>query len=142
MVAAVLHFDKGAGVRGESGRKVRGGFADTEDSADDHRIGGCPRLRRQFLGVAEHAVDLGHRSEARRVDLRGASRHHQLRQRPLGPRAADRLACLGNRAVGDGAAVDDDQIPPANKRTDRFAFGDVEATAEGDDLRIGHCVAI
>ena len=48
-------------------------------------------------------------------------------------RAADRLAGLAHRLVGDGAAVDDDRIV-AGERAHRLALGEVEPAAEGDRL--------
>ena len=45
--------------------------------------------------------------------------------------AADRLAGLPNRLVGDGAAIDDDRII-AGQRTHRLALGEVQPATEGD----------
>ncbi|MCY1171291.1 hypothetical protein D9M73_113960 [compost metagenome] len=139
MVAAILNFDKGAGVRAESGGEVGGGFAHHRDIADQHAIGRGPGVARKFFGIAEYTVNLGHRSKGCGVDLRRAPSDDDLGTGPVGAGAADGLARFGDGGVGDRATVDDDHIPPRSKRADRFALGDVQAAAKADDLGIGHC---
>jgi hypothetical protein len=93
----------------------------------------------KFLPVADHTAHLGHAGERFRLHLGGAAGDDHPRLGPAALGAADRLAGLAHRLVGDGAAVDDDQIVLAGRQgTHRLAFGHVEPAAESDDLRPAH----
>src|SRR3546814_6992675 len=94
MVAAVLHLDEGAGLVGEARGKMRRGLAHAHDVADDDRGGGFPSFRRQLFGIADHSIDLGHRREARRIDLRRAPRHRDPRTRPAAMRPEEHTSEL------------------------------------------------
>ena len=63
---------------------MRRGVAHGMMSPHDDRLG--RQASAQLLGIADHPVDLGHRREACRVDLRRASGHDDLAPRPLAPR--------------------------------------------------------
>ena len=58
------------------------------------------------------------------------------RVRAVAAGAADRLAGLAHRLVGDRAAVDDDQSSLAGQAAHRFALGEVQPAAQGN--RLGH----
>src|SRR3546814_1029458 len=110
----------------------------SHDVADDDRGGGFPSFRRQLFGIADHSIDLGHRREARRIDLRRAPRHRDPRTRPAAMRLPDRGARLLDGGVGHRARIDDDHVVIAEKLADRLAFRDVEPTAQRDDLGLRH----
>ena len=95
----------------------------------------------EFLVVAYYRVDLRHFGEGFRLGLCGAARDHDPCLWPFAAGAADGLACLTYRFGGYRAAVDDDQvILPIRHFADRLALRDVEAAAEGDDLRAAHAL--
>ena len=62
----------------------------------------------QFLGVADHGIDLGHGGEALGLDLCGAAGDDDARGRVVAAQLADRLRRLAHGLAGDGAGVDDD----------------------------------
>ena len=146
MVAAVLDLDEGAGTAVHALDQVAGGLPHRHDVVDADRrlavraeaaIGGG----RQLLAIAEHEVDLRHRGEAGRVDLRGAARDHDPRRRVLAPRLADRLPGLAHRLAGDGAGVDEDRVAqPAASARARIT-SDSSAFSRQPKVRVLTCVA-
>ena len=91
----------------------------------------------QLLGVAEHAVDLGQRGAARRVDLRGAAGDDDARVRAARG-AARRIAW---RAWRSASAVTAQVLtmmvsvePAAGVAAHHLALVGVEPAAEGEDL--------
>src|SRR5690606_19519935 len=98
---------------------------------------GAPRFAPHLLIVADHAIDLGHLREHRRLDLRGASGDDDARIGPRALQATDRLPRLRHRLIGHGATVDDDDILKAGRfriATDDLGFEGIEPAAESDDV--------
>ena len=97
--------------------------------------------RLHLLGVADDVIDLGHRREALRLDLRRAAGDDDARSRVLAAQPADRLRRLAHGLGGDRAGVDDDRVVepglcgvPAH----HLGLVGVEPAAERDDAGIGH----
>ena len=89
----------------------------------------------EFTRIFDYTANAGKPFEECSVELRRAARHEDLRQRILPVCAADCLAGLSNRLVGDGAAVDDDPIlAPGRRPDDRLTLGEIEPAAKGDGL--------
>ncbi len=137
MVAAVLHLDERTHMIGETRGEMRRGRAHGHDVLHLHWRRRGPRLGQQFFGIADHAVDLGHRREASRVDLCRAAGDRNLGIRMRAPRLADRRAGFGNSRIRHSTTVDDHQGSSGVDRADRLAFGEIEAAAETDDDRFG-----
>src|SRR6185437_91638 len=136
MVAAVLHLQEGAGMT-----------LDTVDIMDRvpllrHYVADrdapavvAPRMRVEFFGVAEHAIDLGHGRERRRFGLRRAAGNHNARAGPLAPDTADILARLAHRFRRHRAGVHHHCVAePGGRAPNRFRLGDVEPAAESDHI--------
>ena len=159
MVAAVLHLDEGACTAFEPIDEMRGRFPDGHDIVDPdllfRRNGGprapgstlrLPHARAELLLVAQHQGDLRHGCESARLDLRSATRHHDLRIGSPAPDPANRLPGLPHRFGGYGTGIDHHRISEARRlrvRTNDFGFLRIEAAAESDnvhthDLRRGN----
>ena len=95
MIAAVLHGDEGAGVRG--GREAA-------------CWGDIPGARIEFGRVGDQSIDFWHRSDCFALDFGGATGDQQPCTGPGLARAADRLAGLAHRFGGHRAAVDDNEV--------------------------------
>ena len=95
-----------------------------------------PGARIEFLLVAEHAIDLGHRREQLRLDLRRAAGDDDARVRPFALEAADALPRLAHGFRRHRAGVHHHRVVEAGRaaRADHFRLGDVEPAAEGDDV--------
>ncbi len=132
MVAAILDLDKGADMVGKTRGQMRRRDADRHDVLHLHSRGIGPGGRHQFFGVADDAVDFGHRGEAVRIDLRRAAGNRDLGAGVRAAGAADRGAGFGHGGARHRAAVDDHQRPIGVDRADRLAFGEVQATAQAD----------
>ena len=114
MVAAGLDRDEAAHPGQEAGGDRRRGCR--HDVTHHHLvfIGKCGSAI--FVGIADDLGDLGHGREAVGIELGRAAGDDDPRVRALAMRAADRLAGLAHRLVGDRAAVDDDRILAGERR--------------------------
>ena len=141
MVAAILHFDKGAGMFGKAAGKVGRSVADGHDVGDPHARGfgnegaGQEGSGGELFTIAQHLTDFGHGREHGGIGLGGAAGDEDAGIGAGAVGAPDRLPGLAHRLVGDGAAVDDDEVVLTDREAAHgFAFGDVEAAAERDQF--------
>src|SRR3546814_490772 len=139
MVAAILHLDKGARALREAGDEMRGGRLDRHDIGNPGFSFICETGRVELFPVAEHPAHLRHSGERLGLDLSRAAGDEYPRFGPgaLGP--ADRLPRLAHRFVGDGTAVDDDEVVLVRREVPHcHALGGIQAAAQGDHLGAAH----
>jgi hypothetical protein len=146
MVAAVLDLHVGTGAIAEALDQMAGGHLDRHDVVDQDTLGrfAAQALEGPALGlflIADDVIDLVHGSEAGRIDLRRAARHHDLGLGALAARLPDRLPRLAHGLCRDRAGVDDHRVVEArgvDMLSHHLRLIGVEPAAEGDDLDIRH----
>ena len=147
MVAAVLDLDEGARMPVHAGDEMARRLAHSGDVGDIRLVfqwvGEIVGAAEQLLGIAEHAVDLGHGGKRRRVDLCRAAGDHDPRIGPLPPGAADRLPCLAHGFRRYSAAIDQHGILEtslAGALAHNLGFEGVQAATECEDVeRLARC---
>ena len=144
MVAAVLDLHIGAGAIAEALDQMPRSLLDRHDVVDRHALGAVDAepgkgTRLELLLIADDVIDLVHRSEAGRIDLRGAAGDYDPGVRPLAARLTDRLPGLTHRLRRHRAGVDDHRVGQprgARMRAHDFGLIGVQPAAESDDLDI------
>src|SRR5215831_5495413 len=94
-----------------------------------------PRARIEFLRVAEHARDFRHRRKQLRLDLRRAAGHNNPHVGLFAFETPDALPRLAHRFCRHRTGVHHYRVVmPGGSAADYRRFGDVQPTAEGDDV--------
>jgi hypothetical protein len=120
VAAAVLDLDEGAlAAAGEEGIGI--GRQGGEGHGGQIEFGGGDRHQAVLVRVGDHQVNAGVQRQGLGLQGGETAADHQLGAGVIALGAAQELAGLADRLLGDGAGVDHDQVGP------RFVGGDLVA---------------